>query len=729
VKRDAIFLRSRVARRVFLLFIICALLPSGTLAVISFGHVTHQLYEQSQKRVRQASKAIGMAIYERLLLLEAEMGVIASTFKTDTAGPARMSVQNSGSDLERRFTSLAVIADKASPVRLLGDLEGAPKLSADQMQHIRSGKTLVVTDPRSDSGSRLFMIRALDLHYPGRGVLVAEINGTHLWGIGDEVTLPPMTDLCVLEESRIPLVCSFPKPVSLPEQLRSHPNPSDVSFIEWQDAEEDYLTGLWSIPMKFKFFAPTWTVALSETKSEALAPIKSFAYTFVLVILLSLWLVSLASLRQIRSSLVPLEKLQEGTRRMASADFTTRVTISSGDEFEDLAASFNSMAFRLGRQFETLSTIGEIDRAVLSALDHSRIIEAVLVRMQDVFPCDGVSITLLDSDGPGAVLTYHKEADAKSRTLIEPGTFSDHEIQMVRDHPDHLFLTGREAFSVLAPLVKRGAASFLILPLFRSERVLGTIALGYSRTPSHCPETLAYLRQVAHQVSVALANAHDLAERKRVEAMLHDSNSRLERTLDELKATQAQMIQQERLRALGEMASGIAHDFNNTLTPILGFSKLLLLLPDILDDKQQVTEHARMINTAARDAAKLVSRLREFYRPLEQDERLAAVDLNQIVEHTIKLCQPKWKDQALSRGVKVQMNAELQPVLPVAGNESELREVITNLIFNAVDALSQSGTITLRTYPEGEDVMLEVSDSGTGMTEEVRQRCLEPFFS
>jgi signal transduction histidine kinase len=77
----------------------------------------------------------------------------------------------------------------------------------------------------------------------------------------------------------------------------------------------------------------------------------------------------------------------------------------------------------------------------------------------------------------------------------------------------------------------------------------------------------------------------------------------------------------------------------------------------------------------------------------------------------------------------VQMNAELQPVLPVAGNESELREVITNLIFNAVDALSQSGTITLRTYPEGEDVMLEVSDSGTGMTEEVRQRCLEPFFS
>jgi signal transduction histidine kinase len=218
-------------------------------------------------------------------------------------------------------------------------------------------------------------------------------------------------------------------------------------------------------------------------------------------------------------------------------------------------------------------------------------------------------------------------------------------------------------------------------------------------------------------------------ERKRAEEDLRESNRLLEEALAELKATQRQVLQQERLRALGQMASGIAHDFNNALSPVLGFSELLLDRPGNLDNKEKVTRYLQMINTAALDAANVVRRLREFYRSREENEILLPIKLNELVEQAINLTQPRWKDQALASGITIRIETDLKPLPLVAGNEAELREVLTNLIFNAVDAMPEGGTITLRTRADVEHVALEVSDTGIGMTDEVRQRCLEPFFS
>ena len=221
----------------------------------------------------------------------------------------------------------------------------------------------------------------------------------------------------------------------------------------------------------------------------------------------------------------------------------------------------------------------------------------------------------------------------------------------------------------------------------------------------------------------------DITERKRAEEALVESNRRLEEALTELKTTQRQVLQQERLRAVGQMASGIAHDFNNALMPILGYSELLLDQPKHLDDKEKVAHYLHTINTAAQDAASVVRRLREFYRIRQENETFLPVDLNRLVEEAITLTQPRWKDQALASGITIGTKTELQPVPRAAGNEPELREVLTNLIFNAADAMPQGGTLTVRTRPEADRIVLEVSDTGTGMTEEVRQRCLEPFFS
>jgi PAS domain S-box-containing protein len=221
----------------------------------------------------------------------------------------------------------------------------------------------------------------------------------------------------------------------------------------------------------------------------------------------------------------------------------------------------------------------------------------------------------------------------------------------------------------------------------------------------------------------------DVTDRKRAADELRTLNAGLERALHDLRTTQQQVIQQERLRALGEMASGVAHDFNNALTPILGYSELLLRRGESLDPAEKIS-YLESINTAASDAGTVVSRLREFYRSTAAGDVFSAVDLSQLVRQTVTLTQPRWKDQARSRGVTINVVTEFgENVRPVSGVAASLREMLTNLVFNAVDAMPSGGTITLRTRGGDAHTTLEVIDTGTGMTDEVRQRCLEPFFS
>jgi signal transduction histidine kinase len=208
-----------------------------------------------------------------------------------------------------------------------------------------------------------------------------------------------------------------------------------------------------------------------------------------------------------------------------------------------------------------------------------------------------------------------------------------------------------------------------------------------------------------------------------------ESKERLQQVLEDLRSTQQQIIQQERLRALGQMASGIAHDFNNALAPILGFSELLLDQPKPHDKPDTLRQYLQIINTASRDAASTVSRLREFYRTRDKQEIMKTIDLQQLVNQAVSLTQPRWKDQTEMHGIRIHVETDLRDVPPLLGNEADLREVLTNLIFNAVDAMPQGGRIAIIGHREDGHVVISISDTGTGMTEEVRRRCLEPFFT
>jgi len=241
--------------------------------------------------------------------------------------------------------------------------------------------------------------------------------------------------------------------------------------------------------------------------------------------------------------------------------------------------------------------------------------------------------------------------------------------------------------------------------------------------------TVTPLRDAGGTISWFIAIKQDVTARKAAEQALREANTRLERANEDLKSAQQKVVQQERLRALGTMASGVAHDFNNALAAILGFSELLLVRPEMLDDKDKARRYIEMMNIAAKDAGNVVNRLHEFYRHREQGEVFAPIDLNHLVEEAISLTQPKWKTQAEARGITIRTKTGLHEIPPILGNAADMREALTNLIFNAVDAMPHGGVITICTRSHDSHVTLEVADTGTGMTEETRRRCLEPFFT
>ncbi|MDP3017360.1 MAG: PAS domain S-box protein, partial [Deltaproteobacteria bacterium] len=194
--------------------------------------------------------------------------------------------------------------------------------------------------------------------------------------------------------------------------------------------------------------------------------------------------------------------------------------------------------------------------------------------------------------------------------------------------------------------------------------------------------------------------------------------------ITEHKKMEEQLLQVEKLRALGEMASGVAHDFNNALAAILGNTQLLLYSVQ----EEEVREALKTIEKVARDSAQTVKRLQEFTRKRARQE-LFKLDVNSIVKDAIEITKPKWRDDAQGKGIHIEVLSSLGEVPSVAGDASELREVITNLIFNAVEAMPQGGTIEFRTFRKEGDVHIRIADTGIGMDEETRKKIFEPFFT
>ncbi|MDD4735051.1 MAG: response regulator [Kiritimatiellae bacterium] len=269
--------------------------------------------------------------------------------------------------------------------------------------------------------------------------------------------------------------------------------------------------------------------------------------------------------------------------------------------------------------------------------------------------------------------------------------------------------------------MKKGAVDFLQKPV---DNVDIQLAIESAAAKWRLRQELHMANRHLKRMNESLQ--HEIRERKHAEDRMLATNQQLEAALIELKQTQQQLIKQERMGALGQMSRGVAHDFNNALQPIMLAAGFMQANPQRLMEMGILEEYIDEIVQATEAAAATVRRLVRFYATSGQSE-LLTIDLNELIRSVVDITRPRWKNEAMASGKTIEMVMDLEEGCRVDGYRDELREVFVNLIFNAVEAIEQRGTISITAKPTGGRIVVSVRDDGCGMSEDIKQRCMEPF--
>jgi len=387
--------------------------------------------------------------------------------------------------------------------------------------------------------------------------------------------------------------------------------------------------------------------------------------------------------------------------------------------FNDITERKNSER-KLRSQVERMNLLHQITRAIGEHQDTPSIFQVVIRTLEDQLPIDFGCICLYDAAANDVMIASMGLRSAKLAAELKLTEQSHVDIgddciakavlgQLIYE-PDTA-----KVDSPFPKLLARGSLySMVAAPMLVEGEVFGVLLVARHLSDSFSSGECEFLTHLSEHV--ALAAQH---------AQLYGA---LQGAYDDLRDTQAAIMQQERLRALGQMASGIAHDINNAISPVSLYTEALLEREEALSNTGR--GQLQIIQRAVGDVAQTVARMREFYRPREPQKLLARVALNELVQQVIALTRVRWHDIPQERGVTIELAKELATPLPaVLGAESEIRDALTNLVFNAVDAMPNGGKLTMRTRADAGQVQVDVIDTGTGMDEDSRRRCLEPFFT
>jgi signal transduction histidine kinase/HAMP domain-containing protein len=447
----------------------------------------------------------------------------------------------------------------------------------------------------------------------------------------------------------------------------------------------------------------------------------------MLILVLVIGLGLAASLTLLRLVVKPLREASDLAREIADGNLNRRLPVRAGDELGTLAESMNSMAMALADSRErerveaaalrdAAEAVVAIAQGARTARDPASVFRVVAEQLRRVTHCDGIALAVPGGQSPGLRFDHFDPAPPWG------GLFRGAELDAPLaaalagvDPPPLRLQTADHALPLAATLSSRGYGAALLVPLALEGGPPAALLL-VSRDPSGFRP--AELRVVAGLASHLGASLHA--------AQL---NVRLENAFAELHRTQEQLVRSERLRVAGEMASGIAHEFNNVLAAILGRVQLLRLRARAgALEPQELEDAFGVVELATRDGAETVRRLRQFGKG-DVANVSESIDLDAVLREAAEFTRPRWKNAAAGGGVSVDLTVESTPGAWVWANAAELREVFTNLILNAVDALPRGGEIRLRAAVVGEMVTASVEDDGVGMSPETQQRVFEPFFT
>jgi len=398
-----------------------------------------------------------------------------------------------------------------------------------------------------------------------------------------------------------------------------------------------------------------------------------------------------------------------------------------GDESRKVAILFNDITDRktaeikVRSQHERMRLLHQITRAVGERQDLPSIYQVVIRTIEDQLPVDFACMCLYDRAANDLMVA---SVGLRSAELAMELALTEQQHVNIGDDCISKAVLGQLIYEpdtnqVNSPFPQRLAKgrlrAMVAVPMIIEGEVFGVLVAARRAPKSFSSGECEFLMHLSEHVAGAAQHAH--------------LYSALQVAYQDLRNTQSVVLQQERLRALGQMASGIAHDINNAISPVSLYTEALLAREKTLSPPGR--GQLEVIQRAIGDVAQTVARMREFYRPREPQMILARVQLNELVQQVVELTHVRWNDMPQQRGVTIALKLELASQLPtVMGADGEIRDALTNVVFNAVDAMPDGGTMTLRTRAEEPArVVVEVTDTGVGMDEDSRRRCLEPFFT
>jgi len=435
--------------------------------------------------------------------------------------------------------------------------------------------------------------------------------------------------------------------------------------------------------------------------------------------------------RRMRAEL-DLTRLNEALEDRVRARTADLETVNSALRAE--AATRELAEARTLEQLSRLRLLHQTTHAIAERQDLASIFQVVVGNLEDHLNVDFACLCHYDQVERRltvACVGAHSTKLAAELELAEQAKIEIDENGLghcVRGTPVYESDIAAARFPFARRLARSGLRSFVAVPLHVEQRsgVFGVLLVARKRVDGFSNSDREFLEQLGENVALA-SN----------QAQLHFA---LQSAYEELRDTQQVVLQQERLRALGQMASGIAHDINNAISPATLYVESILERAPGLDETTR--SQLETVQRAIGDVAQTVSRMGEFYRQNETQAVLVPVNVNVILRQMPDLTRARWSDLAQARGAAIEMRVEEGPGSPtIMANESEIREALINLIFNAADALPNGGKIILRARHSAEDtsaedasaenrkVVVEVSDDGVGMDENTRSHCLEPFFT
>jgi diguanylate cyclase (GGDEF)-like protein len=502
MKLDRGFLRSRVARRVLAWFMLSAFVPVLALVALSSQELKAMLDAQSREQIAEATSAYGHEVYDRLLAADAALHTWAWS-AIDRGSFSRANARETG------FARLIVVGADGTREAFLGtDVGPLPHVDGAAEAHLAGGASYLAAAVDGAGAGHIFMLRKMAAR-PG-ALLVAELDQTALWG--DPDSYPYLTRFCASVGSPVFILhCTSPRDRAALQEIQVEAgNGPDRSprLLRWQDdggAMLGYAKDFFLLP---RFGVPSWTFVAIQPEARGLEPARRFKAVFGLVAVLALLIVALLSVTSIRRTLVPLERLINGTRRIARREFSSPVEVIAQDEFGELATSMNSMARQLERQFNMFGALAEVDRLILTALEVDRVIETVLHSLTVIVEADVAGITLIEAkDG-----LFHTRSwcnNAASHSGVEHGLLEPEFVEILRQRSGGLEVTDEpgRGTAVLRRLREGGATHFFVFPVTWQKAVCAILIAGWRGAGKVDEDVVARMRALGDRISVALSAA------------------------------------------------------------------------------------------------------------------------------------------------------------------------------------------------------------------------------